>query len=141
MAIIASKIVEYRRPESVTNEDAEQWEYFVAWVSPDGGSYCWLFKDFVKRQEIKGEIISTKANINKLYKNAFQTVTLIAEDLTLNEADAVADILRAKIIRRYYKDGSYDELAIVTRSYVRRQTGVRYNITLEVAEVEKTILK
>ncbi len=139
--LIATKTVEYLRPESVTNPDAERWEYFLVWEGTDGGIYCWLFKDFIKANEVNGEVINPKKNISKLLNNAPVFVEVVAEDLTLNEFDTLSDLLRVKEVRRYYKDGTYDRLAVVTSKNERRESGVRYNFALMLQEIEKPLLK
>ena len=140
--LVASKICKYIVPESETNSEAEAWEYFLVWVSPDGGVYCWLFEDFQARTKIKGEIINTKSdNINKLYTNSTQTIRLTAEDLSENEFDTISDITRAKIVRRYFKDKSYQNLAIVTKDFRKQKSDYRYNLDIEVQEIENSLLQ
>ena len=139
--LISTKIVEYLRPESVTNPDAERWEYFLVWEGTDGGVYCWLFKDFARANEVDGTIINPKRNINKLHSNAPRFIEVIAEDLTLNEYDTLSDLLRVKVVRRYYKDGTFDRLAVRTSVNERRESGVRYNFPLTLQEIENPLLK
>ena len=140
--LIDSKIVEYIRPASETNTDAEAWEYFLIWLSPDGGAYCWMFEDFETKLTIEGSVINTKSeNITKLFEKANQNVLLIAEDLTENEFDVISDIARALVIRRYFKDGTYTNLAINTNSIRKRKSDMRYNLELEVEQIEKPLMR
>ncbi len=140
--LIDSKIVQYIRPDSETDSDAEAYEYYLVWQAPDGGIYSWLFEDFETRLRIKGTVINTKSdNITKLYDNASQSVELIAEDLTENEVDVISDILRAKIIRRYFRDSTFQNLAIDTDSFRKQKSDNRYAIELTVIELEKPLLK
>lgn len=135
-----SKICKYIIPESTTNPDAEVWEYFLVWIAPDGGVLCWLFEDFTKKVEVSGEIINQKTdNITKIFKGANQTIQLVAEDLTENEFDTLSDIIRAKDIRRYFRDGSYKKVAIVSTDFEKPKSQFRYNLLLEIQEKDKAI--
>jgi len=140
--LVDTKTVEYIRPDSETDPEAEAYEYYLVWINPDGGVYCWLFQDFERKQEIDGEVINTKsAKITKLYNHTYQTVTLTGEDLTENEFNAISNILRAKIIRRYYRNGNFDPVAIISDSLNFQKSDFRYNFEFEIMEIEKSILK
>ena len=142
MTLIASKTAQYIIPDSATNPDAEAYEYFLTWLGVDGGVYSWLFEDFTKKQDIVGTIVNTKSdNITKLYKNAGKSIEIVAEDLTENEFDTISNIIRALVVRRYYKDGSFDNLAIVTDKINKPKSQFRYNLELEVMEVESRIMR
>lgn len=142
MALIASRTVKYIRPESVTNIDAEAYEYYLVWLGVDGGVYSWLFEDFNLKKSIGGNIINTKSsNISKLYQNAERSIELVAEDLTENEFDTLSDIIRALVVRRYFKDLSYQNLAIETDSIEKPKSQFRYNLEIEVAEIEDKIMR
>lgn len=140
--LIASKTYEYIVPDSAINSDAESYEYFLVWQSPDGGFYCWMFEDFVKSQEVKSNTINTKTeNITNVFSNANNYVDLVAEDLNENEFNVLSDILRAKYIRRYFKDRSYTNLAIVSNSFSKRKSDFNYTFRIQVQEKESNILK
>lgn len=142
MALIASKVCKYIIPDSFTNPDAENYEYYLVWLGVDGGVYSWLFEDFTLKKNISGEIINTKTqNISKLYKNASRTIELVAEDLTENEFDVIANITRALVLRRYYKNGNYSNLAILTNSIEKPKSQFRYNLKLEILEIEDKFMK
>jgi hypothetical protein len=142
MGLQDNKIVQYIRPESVTDPAAFAWEYLLVWQSPDGGVYQWLFLDYVLKMEISGSIINTKTeNINKLFSGAVETIELAAEDLTENEFDTISDILRAKIVTRVFADGTIEKLAIITDGFEKRKSDARYKLIIEVQPIEKPILK
>lgn len=142
MALLATKTCKYIRPDSVDNSAAEAYEYFLVWKNPDGGIYCWLFEDFELRKDIDSDLINTKSdNISKLYRNANRQITLIAEDLTENEFDTLSDITRALVVRRYYKDGTSDPLAILTDRIRKPKSQFRYNLEIQVAEKEDNLMK
>lgn len=142
MALIASKTCKYIRPDSSINSDAEAYEYYLVWIGVDGGVYSWLFEDFNQKLDIDGNVVNSKSqNITKLYNNAKRSVELIAEDLTENEFDTIAKITRALVVRRYYKDGSFDNLAILTDRIEKPKSQFRYNLELEVREVEDRIMR
>jgi hypothetical protein len=139
---IDSKIVQYNIPDSFNDSSAEEYEYFLAWQSPDGGFYSWLFFDFIKRGEINKDTVNTESeNITSIFKSTINTVQLVAEDLTKNQIETLKDILRAKIIYRYFKDGSFEELAINSDVYEIRESDYRYNFTIIVREQESPLLK
>lgn len=142
MALISSKTCKYIRPDSVTNSDAEAYEYFLVWLGVDGGVYSWLFEDFTRKKSIDSEVVNTKSeNITKLYRNANQSIELIAEDLSENEFDTICDITRALVVRRYFKDGTFSNLAILTDNVDKPKSQFRYDLELEVAEVEDKIMR
>lgn len=141
MATIDTKICKYIRPESEANPDAEAWEFFLVWINPNGSICSWLFEDFETRQRIRGEVINTKSsNISKLYSNANQSIKLVAEDLTENEFDVISNITRAKVVLRYYKDSSFENIAILTDDIIKPKSQFRYNLQLEIELIEKNIL-
>lgn len=142
MAQITSKVFEYVRPNSESDPDAEQYEYFLVWLGVDGGVYHWMFEDFVTRQNINGEIVNTKSsNITKLFLNANNSVQLVAEDLTENEFDSISNIVRALVVRRYFKDGNFENLAIKTVEIEKPKSQFRYNIAIEVEMIESKVMK
>lgn len=142
MALIASKTAQYIRPDSVDNSDAETYEYYLVWIGVDGGVYNWLFEDSILKKEIDGDVINSKSsNISKLYKSASRTVSLVAEDLSENEFDTISDITRALVVRRYYVDGKFDNLAILTDDIEKPKSQFRYNLELEVQEVDDKIMR
>ena len=142
MALLQSITAQYIVPDSATDPDAESYEYYLRWINPDGAKLQWLFTDFVRQQEVSGQIVNTKTdNINKIYSDANNSVSLVAEDLTENEFDTLVGILRAKNIRRYFKDGSFQELTILTDTYQKQKSQARYRLVIEVVEKESSILR
>lgn len=142
MSLVDNKIAELIIPDSETNSEAEAYEYYLGWLSPDGAPYYQMFTDFTLKIKIKGNVINTKSsNITKLFENAFQTVQLIAEDLTSNQFDTISKLLRSKLVRRYFRDESFINLAIETNSSEKVQSDNRYNINITVSEIEKALLK
>jgi hypothetical protein len=142
MSQITSKVYEYIKPESVSNPDAELYEYYLVWLGVDGGVYAWLFEDFETKQAINGQVVNTKSeNITKLYRNVRNSILLVAEDLTENEFDTISDIVRALVIRRYFKDGTYQSLSIKTEEIVKPKSQFRYNLALEIEAIESKIMK
>ena len=142
MALLASKICKYIRPDSSTDPDAEAYEYYLVWIGVDGGVYSWLFEDFILKKRINSDIINkNSSNITKLYQSSERTIQLTAEDLTENEFDVIATITRALVVRRYYRDSSYDNLSILTDRIEKPKSQFRYNLELEVQEVNDKIMR
>jgi len=142
MARIASITCKYIRPDSFTNPDAEAYEYYIVWLGVDGGVYCWLFEDFNIKKDIDGQTINPKTeNISKLYQSAGRTIEVIAEDLDESEFDTISNITRALVVRRYFKDGTFSNLAIETNSIEKPKSQFRYNLELEIREIEDKIMR
>ena len=142
MALIASKTAKYIRPDSVDDSAAFAYEYYLVWLGVDGGTYSWLFEDFNLKKSINGDVVNTKSeNITKLFRNANKSIQIIAEDLTENEFDTISDITRALVVRRYFTDGTFDNLAILTDEVEKPKSQFRYDLPLEVAEVEDKIMR
>ena len=141
MATIDTKICEYITPESETNAAAEEWEYYLVWQGVDGGVYNWLFEDFTHTQDVQSDIINSKSsNITKVFRAVNNSVLVIAEDLSENEFDTLRQILRAKLIRRYYKDGTYNNVQIITSQTEKPKSKFRYSLQLEIIEIESPIM-
>lgn len=142
MALLSSKTAQYIRPDSVDNPDAEAYEYYLVWLGVDGGVYSWLFEDFTLKKRIRSDVINTKSQtITKLYENASRIVELVAEDLTENEFDTISDITRALVVRRYFKDETFNNLAIDTDRIEKPKSQFRFDLEIEVVEVEDKIMR
>ncbi len=140
--MIAEKTCKYIVPQSVIDTDYEQYEYFLVWVGSDACVYNWLFEDYTRNKNADGEIINnSSSNINKVFKESTNRVTLVAEDLTENEFDILSNIIRSKIVRRYFKDNSYVELAILTDNITKKKSQFNYTLTIEVQEINDNILR
>ncbi len=142
MALIASKVCQYIRPDSVDNSDAESYEHYLVWIGVDGGVYSWLFEDFTRERRVEGSVINSKSeNITNLFKNATRTASLVAEDLTEIEFDTISKITRSLIVRRYFKNGSFHPLAILTDRIKKPKSQFRYNLEIEVERVEYKLMR
>lgn len=142
MALIASKTCEYIRPDSVDNPDAKAYEYYLVWLGVDGGVYNHLFEDFTLKKDIDSDVVNTKSsNITKLYKNANRSVEIIAEDLTENEFDTISNITRALVVKRFFKDGTSVNLAIETDKVDKPKSQFRFDLPLEVREIQDKIMR
>ena len=140
--LINSKLVKYNTPDSEFDSFAESYEYFLMWQSPDTGVMWWLFTDFIERERGRGDVINKDSqNINKIFDSAEQRVIVVAEDITSNQYSALRDIIRAKEIRRYFKDGTFERLAINTDSTVKRISDQRYNFEIELYRENKKVLR
>jgi hypothetical protein len=140
--LIASKIIEYKIPESATDTAANDYEFMLQWIGTDGGVYNWLFTDFEINQRVTGNIINEKnGNISKIFTGAKNSFTLTAEDITQQQFEVLRSMQRSNILRRVYTDGSFDNLAIISdrSSYIKSQR--RYKLDIEVAAVESALLK
>lgn len=137
-----SKIVEYRIPESFTNEKAEAWEFYLYWKNKDGGEYCWLFTNFTVKNIVNGQIINEKSeNIAKLLQSSTVTIDLAAEDLTLNQFQVFEKVKEAISIRRYYKNKSFINLQVTTKNSKYIQSDNRYNFFFTVQKQNNPIIR
>ncbi len=140
--LLATKLCKYIVPDSSTNPDAEKYEYFLVWIGVDGGVYSWLFEDFTLKKQISGEIINTKSeNISKLFKEGMRSISLVAEDIDENEFDVISDITRALVVRRYFKNGTFSNLAIMTNDVEKPKSQYQYNFKIDVMEVEDKLMR
>ncbi|RLD69225.1 MAG: hypothetical protein DRI95_00605 [Bacteroidetes bacterium] len=138
MTILDTYTCKLVRPDSLSDATAETYEYMLFWIGANGSPNYWLFEDFIKSLIVKGTVINTEnENINKLFQSAKNTVSLIAEDLTLNEVENIETILRAKELRKYSKDNTFEKLAIITSKSKYMQSDFRYNFKIEIAEIDK----
>jgi len=140
--LLDTKICEYIIPESESNPEAENYEFFLMWQAPNGSVNSWLFADYIEKLQLNGQIINEQTtNINKIYSGAKNTITLTAEDLTENEFNTLTDILRAKIVQRIYKNGNIHNVAIFSDSFEKQKNQHRYKFEFEIQLIDKPILK
>ena len=140
--LITSKTCEYIVPESDNDADYEQFEFFLVWINPDGGVYNWLFEDFVKSVSVDNKTINEKSdNIKTIRTAANQIYTVVAEDLTENEFDVISKITRATMVRRYFKDGTYINMAVLTNNIEKSKSQFRYNFTIEIQQKDLNYTK
>lgn len=140
--MITSKICKYIVPQSVTNADYEKYEFFLVWQDANGGVCSWLFEDFTSKKEVSGDVINSNSeNITKVFKESTNKIFLVAEDLTENEFDVLSSIVNAKIVRRYFKNNSYVNLAILTSEVIKKHSQYNYTFEVEVQQINDNILK
>jgi len=139
--LIDSKFCKIIRPDSFYNSDNEQYEFFLRWQGSDGGIYNWLFEDFTERKKVNGTILNKDSErITKLVESSENSVVVVAEDLNENQFNVLSDIVNAKIVRRYYKDNTYENVTIITSSYTKNKSKARYNFELEIQLKNSKIL-
>lgn len=139
--LIDSKLCKLVRPESYYDSDLEQYEFFLVWQGVDGGIYNWLFEDFTATKQVNGTILNKDTErITKLIESSENSIIVVAEDLTENQFDVISGILEAKIIRRYYKNNSYENVSIITSSFSKNKSKARYNFEIEIQLQNSKIL-
>lgn len=133
MELIAVKTIEVRRPKSLTDPNYEQYEYMLFWFGNDGGVYSWIFENKIESEKINSEIYNTKtANIQKIFEDVNKTIEITAEDLTENQFDTIATVLKSKNVFRMFKNGTFDKITIGTDQLEKRQTDGRFNLRLQI---------
>jgi len=131
--LIDSKLCRLVISESDSDSDNEQYEFYLVWQGIDGGIYNWLFEDFTAIKEVSGTILNKDSErITKLIESSENSIIVTAEDLTENQFNVISEIVNAKIIRRYYKDNTYENVAIITSSYSKNKSKARYNFEIEI---------
>ena len=139
--LIDSKNCKIIRPDSYIDSDNEQYEFYLRWQGIDGGIYNWLFEDFTAIKEVSGTILNKDSErITKLIESSENSIIVTAEDLTENQFNVISEIVNAKIIRRYYKDNTYENVAIITSSYTKNKSKSRYNFEIEIQLKNSNIL-
>lgn len=142
MATLATTIFKVVRPDSMTDSDAESYEFLLQWYGVDGGFYEWMFYDNITREKVTGSIVSANtANVNKVFEKSENVTILTAENLTKNQFEVIKKIVRAKNIFRVYMDGTHERFAIVTSQNEQRLSDNNYNFEIVVQSQNSKIYK
>jgi hypothetical protein len=138
---IQSAIYKVERPKSLDDSNHEQFEYLLAWYSKSGQYIQYLFTDWNYRQQNKNSILNrlSKAKINTIHGSEERTVTVTAENVTLNDLMIYTSILSAKEVVRVFKDGTTERVGIDSNSFGYRQTDARYNFEFDIVLYEKAL--
>jgi len=125
-----SKIFKLIRPKSETDSDYEAFEYLIRWIGKDGSDYQYMFYDAELQRRVRNEIINEESSINieALINSESQSVTLMADDLTLSDIGIMLQLFSNKFITRLLKDGTTERFVPDSNSYKYRLRDGRYNI-------------
>ena len=121
-------------PKSESDSNYEEFEYLLEWYGTIGAYYQYMFTDREINIKIRADVISRseadyiKANI----MSRENSVTVIAEDLSLQDMKTISSILQAPRINRVFKDGTRERVAIEPQTWKYRQTDGRYNLEFEI---------
>lgn len=129
-------------PPSIDNSNHERLEYFLVWLSPNGGVRQWLFASTENQEEerIRSFTIESSDNIRSIPYEDRKTVNLEAQSLDGDSFDYVKTILKSNLIKRVYKDGSSIPLAIEDGRTRRNNKLKEFSISLTVIHKEEGTL-
>lgn len=121
-------------PKSHNNAAYAVYEYMLCWYGRDGGWYQYLFYDAEIKEDVDNGVINAEdpEYFSSIVKDHERTVRLVAEDLTLNDIDVMAQLMSNKQIIRLYKNGTSERIVPVMGSYKRNETDGRYNISFRI---------
>lgn len=129
-------------PPSVDNSNHERLEYFLVWISPNGGVRQWLFANTEnqERERVRNFTVESSSNIRSIPYEDRKTITLEAQSLDGESFDYVKSILRSNLIQRVYKDGTSIPLGIEA-SRTRRDNELKeFEISITVIHQEEDTL-
>ena len=138
---ITSKILKYIIPDSESDSNYADFEFMLVWKHRNG-AYCqYLFTDWEHSRSIDAKPINKddSDNMENLIKSVERVVTLTAEDVSLNDLEAISSILEAKKILRLYKDGTTERIGLDNNSFDYQQSGKRYNLKFNIFLYNKRV--
>lgn len=118
------------RPRSLDNPDYEAFEYLIRWIGRDGSDYLWMFYDATIDLKVSNEVINAQdsSRIQSLVSRVGQSITLQADDLSLNDMLIIGQVMENKFVTRIFKDGTVQRYAPDANSFKYRVTQGRYDI-------------
>lgn len=126
-------IFELIRPKSLIDSTYEAYEYLIRWLGRDGSEYLYMFLDAEFETKISNEVINEDDSnlIQALVTKVGQSVTLMADDLSLNDIKIIGQLLENKYVTRILKSGSVERYAPDVNSYKYRLTNGRYELSFK----------
>lgn len=133
-----SKIYELIRPKSLNDPAYEDYEYLLRWIGRDGSDYNYMFYDVEVNTRIRNDVVNSEDsdNIKAIIDKVQNSVTLTANDLTLNGLQLISQILEQTQIQRIKKDGTVDYYAPDSNRFQYRLKNGRYNLEFTLTAVD-----
>jgi hypothetical protein len=130
-------------PQSESDSNYSEFEFMLAWYSRTGSYMNYLFTDWEERQNVSASPVNieTKEILTSIIRNEERPVTVVAEDLTLNDLKVLSSIFVAKKIIRVFKDGTTERIAVSGNGQTWRQTDGRYDLKIDVEQYERALPK
>lgn len=131
---ITSKTYELRTPKSDTDANYEEFEYYLVWQGRQGNILNYLFTSWETNRAVDTSIVNSKdaeGMYNKI-SDISDTVTLSAENLTLNDLKIYSSVIESKVVTRVYKDGAQERVGLVGNSLKWVETEGRYDMTFDI---------
>lgn len=122
------KLFKLSRPKSLTNPEYEDFEYLIRWIGRDGSDYLFLFLDAEFEHSIDSEVINTETTPEALISRIGRSVTLKADDLSLNDVQIIGQLFENKFVTRLLKDGSSERYAPDSTTFKYRLMDGRYEL-------------
>jgi hypothetical protein len=116
------------RPKSLINPEYEDFEYLIRWIGRDGSEYLKLFEDAEFEHEIESSLINTETTPEALISRIGRSVSLKADDLSLNDVKIIGQLFENKFVTRLKKDGTYERYAPDATTFRYRIMDGRYEL-------------
>ena len=141
MAVLDEKIVKVIFPKSNEQPEFEQYEFMLAWIGRKGEPYQFLFENWSESIDtaILPVNVANSHNNRNVPLDELDSVTLFANDLTLNEVRVLHGIKVAKNIYRLFKDGTLEQLTISGQNTILDQQKNRYEFAVTVQLPRKVL--
>ena len=143
MAAIESITLKVETPTSETDSNYEEFEFMLGWYGRDGSFLTYLFTDWEESQRARVSFINIqdKDKLSNIINNEARPITLVAEDLSLNDMKVIASIFVAKKVIRIFKDGTTERIGLDSNRNRFRQTDGRYNLEIGIEQYELALAK
>ena len=134
MAVLDEKIVKVVFPKSNEQPEFERYEFMLAWIGRKGEPYQFLFENWSESTDT--DVLPINVPNGTRNRNVpideLTSVTLFANDLTLNEVEVLKSVKVAKNIYRLFKDGTLEQLTISGQNSILDQQKNRYQFSVTV---------
>lgn len=131
---ITSATYQLITPESESDSNYEAFEFLLAWHGKNGEYLNYLFTDWesVKEYQTINANLNDSEKLSNIISDVREQISLVAEDLTLNDYNILSSIAQAKLIYRVYKDGTKERIAIDSNSLQKRESNGRYDMSFNI---------
>lgn len=125
-----TKIFALNRPKSINDPAYEAFEYLIRWIGRDASDYQYMFYDAEFERRVNSEVINEQdsTRLQSLVSKVGRSVTLQADDLSLNDLEIISQILENTYVTRVFKDGSEERYAPDANNFKYRQMDGRYEL-------------
>lgn len=129
-------------PNSSINTVNEKYEYYLTWLSPNGGIRSWFFSstDGDKQTDYELFTIEGQTDIRSVPSEKREAVEVTTKSLESEEFDYIRSIMESNRVYQVNKDATRLPIAIVGGSIPRPNKNKEFEISIKFVYKEDDIL-